>query len=180
MSAHCTRPMPRWRCRRRATSTRGGAKASRSGSCPPRRSLPRIPATRTCSSSPPPQRSTVTRPSTRCRTRLGTCDDHDRGRGRPARAVHAAPRRQRARAGHRLSQWCGHAPTLEEDIALANMALDLIGQARLLYAYAAEVEDEGRDEDQLAYLRDAGQYRNLLLTEQPNGDFAFTIARQSL
>jgi ring-1,2-phenylacetyl-CoA epoxidase subunit PaaC len=82
--------------------------------------------------------------------------------------------------GHRLSQWCGHAPTLEEDIALANMALDLIGQARLLYAYAAEVEGEGRDEDQLAYLRDAGQYRNLLLTEQPNGDFAFTIARQSL
>jgi ring-1,2-phenylacetyl-CoA epoxidase subunit PaaC len=82
--------------------------------------------------------------------------------------------------GHRLSEWCGHAPMLEEDIALANMALDLIGQARLLYAYAAEVEGEGRDEDQLAYLRDAGQYRNLLLTEQPNGDFAFTIARQSL
>ena len=82
--------------------------------------------------------------------------------------------------GHRLSEWCGHAPLLEEDIALANIALDLIGEARLLYAYAAAVEGEGRDEDQLAYLRDAGQYRNLLLTEQPNGDFAVTIVRQFL
>ncbi|MFL5037932.1 MAG: 1,2-phenylacetyl-CoA epoxidase subunit PaaC, partial [Microvirga sp.] len=82
--------------------------------------------------------------------------------------------------GHRLSEWCGHAPMLEEDIALANIALDLIGQARSLYAYAAAVEGEGRDEDALAYLRDAGEFRNVLLVEQPNGDFAFTIARQSL
>ncbi len=82
--------------------------------------------------------------------------------------------------GHRLSEWCGHAPMLEEDIALANIALDLIGQARSLYAHAAAVEGEGRDEDALAYLRDAAGYRNALLVEQPNGDFAVTIARQFL
>ena len=82
--------------------------------------------------------------------------------------------------GHRLSEWCGHAPMLEEDIALANMGLDLIGQARALYAYAGEVEGAGHDEDQLAYLRDVGEYRNLLLVEQPNGDFAFTMVRQFL
>ncbi len=69
---------------------------------------------------------------------------------------------------------------LEEDLALANMALDLIGQARALYAYAGEVEGKGRDEDALAYLRDAGDFRNLLLVEQPNGDFAVTIVRQLL
>jgi ring-1,2-phenylacetyl-CoA epoxidase subunit PaaC len=82
--------------------------------------------------------------------------------------------------GHRLSEWCGHGPMLEEDIALANIALDLIGQARALYAHAAEAEGEGRDEDRLAYLRDAGGYRNVLLVEQPNGDFAVTVARQFL
>jgi ring-1,2-phenylacetyl-CoA epoxidase subunit PaaC len=80
--------------------------------------------------------------------------------------------------GHRLSEWCGHAPMLEEDMALANMGLDLLGQARALYAYAAEVEAAGNDEDSFAYLRDVRQYRNLLLLEQPNGDFARTMARQ--
>ena len=80
--------------------------------------------------------------------------------------------------GHRLSEWCGHAPSLEEDVALANMGLDLLGQARSLYAYAGEAEGAGHGEDHLAYLRDAPQYRNLLLVEQPNGDFAQTIARQ--
>jgi ring-1,2-phenylacetyl-CoA epoxidase subunit PaaC len=80
--------------------------------------------------------------------------------------------------GHRLSEWCGHAPMLEEDMALANMALDLIGQARELYTYAAGVEGAGHDEDKFAYLRDVRQYRNLLLVEQPNGDFARTIVRQ--
>ena len=80
--------------------------------------------------------------------------------------------------GHRLSEWCGHAPMLEEDMALANIGLDLIGQARLLYAYAAAAEAAGNDEDKLAYLRDAPQYRNVLLVEQPNGDFARTIMRQ--
>ncbi|QWG11820.1 phenylacetate-CoA oxygenase subunit PaaC [Bradyrhizobium sediminis] len=80
--------------------------------------------------------------------------------------------------GHRLSEWCGHAPILEEDMALANMALDLLGQARELYSYAAEVEGKGNDEDKLAYLRDVRQYRNLLLLEQPNGDFARTMVRQ--
>jgi ring-1,2-phenylacetyl-CoA epoxidase subunit PaaC len=80
--------------------------------------------------------------------------------------------------GHRLSEWCGHAPMLEEDMALANMGLDLLGQARELYSYAAKVEGRGNDEDKLAYLRDVRQYRNLLLLEQPNGDFARTMARQ--
>ena len=80
--------------------------------------------------------------------------------------------------GHRLSEWCGHAPMLEEDMALANMGLDLLGQARELYDYAAEIEGKGNDEDKFAYLRDVRQYRNLLLLEQPNGDFARTIVRQ--
>jgi ring-1,2-phenylacetyl-CoA epoxidase subunit PaaC len=80
--------------------------------------------------------------------------------------------------GHRLSEWCGHAPALEEDMALANMGLDLLGQARELYSYAAKIEARGNDEDAFAYLRDVRQYRNLLLLEQPNGDFARTMARQ--
>jgi ring-1,2-phenylacetyl-CoA epoxidase subunit PaaC len=82
--------------------------------------------------------------------------------------------------GHRLSEWCGHAPVLEEELALANVALDLIGQSRSLYAYAGEVEGKGRDEDALAYLRDVASYRNLLMVERPNGDFAVTILRQLL
>jgi ring-1,2-phenylacetyl-CoA epoxidase subunit PaaC len=80
--------------------------------------------------------------------------------------------------GHRLSEWCGHAPMLEEDMALANMGLDQLGQARELYSYAAKVEGRGNDEDKFAYLRDVRQYRNLLLVEQPNGDFAHTMVRQ--
>ena len=82
--------------------------------------------------------------------------------------------------GHRLSEWCGHAPAMEEDMALANMGLDLLGQARELYSYAAGVEGKGNDEDKFAYLRDVRQYRNLLLLEQPNGDFAHTMVRQLL
>jgi ring-1,2-phenylacetyl-CoA epoxidase subunit PaaC len=80
--------------------------------------------------------------------------------------------------GHRLSEWCGHGPMLEEDIALANMALDLVGQARIVLQYAGKVEGKGRSEDDLAYRRDAWQFRNVLLAEQPNGDFAQTIVRQ--
>ena len=80
--------------------------------------------------------------------------------------------------GHRLSEWCGHAPMMEEDMAMANMGLDLLGQARELYSYAAKVEGKDNDEDKLAYLRDVRQYRNLLLLEQPNGDFARTMTRQ--
>ena len=80
--------------------------------------------------------------------------------------------------GHRLSEWCGHAPILEEDIALANIALDLIGHATLLLTLAAETENAGREADSLAYLRDSVDYRNALITELPRGDFAFTIARQ--
>jgi ring-1,2-phenylacetyl-CoA epoxidase subunit PaaC len=82
--------------------------------------------------------------------------------------------------GHRLSQWTGHAPMLEEELALANIALDLIGQARALYALAGEAEGAGHGEDDFAYLRDSRDFRNLLIVEQPNGDFAVTIARQFL
>ncbi len=78
---------------------------------------------------------------------------------------------------HRLSQWCGHAPMLEEDLALPNIALDLLGQARVLYSYAGEIEGKGRDEDRLAYLRLEKEYRNLLLVERENGDFAHTMLR---
>ena len=80
--------------------------------------------------------------------------------------------------GHRLSEWCGHGPILEEDIALANIALDLVGQANLFLAQAGTAEGKGRDEDALAYFREAVDYRNALLVELPKGDFAFTIARQ--
>ena len=78
----------------------------------------------------------------------------------------------------RLGEWCGHAPTLEEDLALTNLALDLLGTARTLYATVAEREGRGRSEDDLAMLRVEREYRNLLLVERPNGDFAHTIARQ--
>jgi len=82
--------------------------------------------------------------------------------------------------GHRLSEWCGHAPILEEDIALANIALDLIGQGSLYLHLAGEVEGKGRSEDALAYFREAIEFRNLLIVELPNGDFAFTILKQFL
>lgn len=82
--------------------------------------------------------------------------------------------------GHRLSEWCGHGPILEEDIALSNMALDLIGHATSLLALAGTVEGQGRDEDALAFFRDGTAYRNALLVEQPNGDFAVTMVRQFL
>src|SRR3954467_15798446 len=80
--------------------------------------------------------------------------------------------------GHRLSEWCGHGPILEEDIALANIALDLIGEATLFYKLAGAAEGNGRNEDALAYFRDALDFRNVLLVEFPKGDFAFTIVRQ--
>lgn len=94
--------------------------------------------------------------------------------------------------GHRCSEWCGHGPILEQDIALSNMALDYIGQARYLYQYAATlinqmspaerssfISDNGEaTEDSLAYLRDEREFKNLLLTEMPNGDWAQTVLRQ--
>jgi ring-1,2-phenylacetyl-CoA epoxidase subunit PaaC len=80
--------------------------------------------------------------------------------------------------GHRLSEWCGHGPILEEDIALANIALDLIGQATLYLKLAGETEGKGRSEDDLAYFRDAIDYRNVQLVELPNGDYAMTMVRQ--
>lgn len=82
--------------------------------------------------------------------------------------------------GQRLAEWVGHSPALEEDLGLANLSLDLIGQARLLLSYAGELEGAGRDEDALAFLRDAPQFANMTLAEQPNGDFGQTIVRQCL
>ena len=80
--------------------------------------------------------------------------------------------------GHRMSEWCGHAPLLEEDLSMPNMALDLIGQARTLYSYAALLENKGRTEDDFAYLRTDREYQNCLLVERPNTDFAHTMLRQ--
>ncbi|MDT2074443.1 MAG: 1,2-phenylacetyl-CoA epoxidase subunit PaaC [Planktomarina sp.] len=80
--------------------------------------------------------------------------------------------------GHRLSEWCGQAPMLEEDLAMPNIALDLIGQARALYSYAGDMEALGRDEDILAFGRLERDYQNLLICELPNGDFAQTMLRQ--
>ncbi|MHA6264380.1 1,2-phenylacetyl-CoA epoxidase subunit PaaC [Arenibacterium sp. CAU 1754] len=80
--------------------------------------------------------------------------------------------------GHRVSEWCGHAPMLEEDLAMPNMALDLIGTARTLYEYAGKVQGKGQSEDDLAYLRGEREYRNILLVERPNEDFAHTMLRQ--
>ena len=82
--------------------------------------------------------------------------------------------------GQRLCQWCGHAPALEEELALMNVGLDLVGQARNWLEYAAELLDDGRDADALAFRRDERAYRNLLLVEQPNGDFAVTMTKQFL
>lgn len=82
--------------------------------------------------------------------------------------------------GQRLGELLGHAPTIEEDLGLANISLDLIGQARLLLTYAGELEGRGRTEDHFAFLRVESEFRNLVLAEQPNGDFAQTIVRQVL
>ncbi len=82
--------------------------------------------------------------------------------------------------GQRLSEWCGHSPFLEEDIAMANTALDLIGRARMLYSHAAALEGKGRDEDALAYGRDEREFGNFLMCELPKGDYAFTLIRQYL
>ncbi|HHL43208.1 MAG TPA: phenylacetate-CoA oxygenase subunit PaaI [Hellea balneolensis] len=82
--------------------------------------------------------------------------------------------------GQRLGAWCGHAPVLEEDIAMANMALDLIGQARLWLSLAGDIEGKSRSEDDLAFLRDEREFKNVLLVERPNGDFGTTIMRQFL
>ncbi len=82
--------------------------------------------------------------------------------------------------GHRLSEWCGHAPILEEDIALSNIGLDLLGQAAGFLGLAGAREGRGRDADALAFGRDPTAFRNCLLVEQPNGDFAQTIVRQVL
>ena len=82
--------------------------------------------------------------------------------------------------GQRNAEWCGHGPVLEQDIAISNISLDLIGQARSFYQYAAEIKGNGTTEDDLAYLRDERQFKNILLVEQPKGDWGFTVLRQFL
>lgn len=82
--------------------------------------------------------------------------------------------------GQRIAEWCGHGPVLEEDIALSNTALDYLGQATNLLKYAAQIEGKGRTEDDIAFLRDASEFKNLLIVELPNGDYGYTIARQFL
>ena len=82
--------------------------------------------------------------------------------------------------GHRISEWVSYGPFLEEDIAYGNVALDYIGRARMFYSYAAELADDGRDEDDFAYMRNDREYRNLLLMEMPKGDFAYSQVRQLL
>lgn len=80
--------------------------------------------------------------------------------------------------GQRLGEWCGHGPVLEQDMAMTNISLDYLGRARLLFQYAAELKNENATEDTLAFLRDEWEYKNALLVEQPNIDFAYTVARQ--
>lgn len=80
--------------------------------------------------------------------------------------------------GHRLSEWCGHGPVLEQDMAMTNIALDLVGQSRNLFQLAAEIDGQSKEEDHYAYFRDAIEFKNLLLVEQENGDFAKTVLRQ--
>src|SRR6476619_6228332 len=80
--------------------------------------------------------------------------------------------------GHRNSEWCGHGPVLEQDIAISNIALDLLGQARNFYQYAAELSGNGATEDSLAYLREVVEFKNDLIAELPNGDWAHTVLRQ--
>jgi ring-1,2-phenylacetyl-CoA epoxidase subunit PaaC len=82
--------------------------------------------------------------------------------------------------GQRICEWCGHGPILEQDIALSNIGLDLLGQTRSLYQYAATLQGESKTEDDLAFLRSERQFKNLLLAEQPNGDFGYTVLRQFL
>ena len=121
----------------------------------------------------PTARSIATRPSTTFPKSWGTCDA-----GQDALFEYLRLGDNALILGHRLSEWCGHSPALEEDLALSNVALDLIGQTQLWLNLAGEVEGKGRDADKLAYLRDARGFRNVLLVEQPNGDFAMTMARQ--
>src|SRR5690606_20828114 len=131
-------------------------------------------------------RSTATRPSTPCPTKSITCEAGEKPMTQqniatPEHIEYVLRMGDNALIlGQRLSEWCGHAPVLEEDMALANTALDLIGQARLLLTHAGRLEGRGRDEDQLAFLRVERDYRNLTLAELPNEDFGRTTVRNFL
>src|SRR5437763_1501079 len=160
MSAACTRSTPRWRSRTRVMSTRVEARACRSGSCRPRRSSRVIPPTRARCSSRRWTRSTGIPRSTRSPMASATSELPDLLRLGDGCLV----------LSHRLAEWMSNAPTMEEDIALGNIALDLLGQARGLLQLVG-------DEDQLAYFREPQEWRNPLICELPNGDFAFTLLR---
>src|SRR5436190_16974250 len=181
--------MPEWRSSTRATSTRGATRASRSGSRARPTSTLHLPAIAPHCSSHRTTRSIAIRRSSRCPTRSSTF----KATMKPANPAPAAAQLfdyllRLADNGvvlaQRLGEWVGKGPVLEEDIASTNVALDLLGQARLWLAYAGEIEPRddapARSEDALAYFRDSAEYRNLLLVEQPNGNYADTIARQFL
>src|SRR5580765_7306647 len=179
-------PTRRWRSSSPATSTPGARKAPACGWCAPSRSSPATRPTRRPTSIRWPTRSIAIRPSTSCPSRSTTCE---------ARTMQASIHVSREpsvqyllRIGdtclihaQRLAEWCGHAPIVEEDIALTNIALDLIGQARAVLTRAgaleAELGGEPHDEDQLAFLRDERDFRNCTIVELPRGDFALTMLR---
>src|SRR5690606_31362083 len=131
-------------------------------------------------------RSTATRPSTPCPTKSITCEAGEKPMTQqniatPAHLEYVLRMGDNALIlGQRLAEWCGHAPVLEEDMAPANTALDLIGQARLLLTHAGRLEGRGRDEDQLAFLRVERDYRNVTLVELLNEDFGRTVVRNFL
>src|SRR3954447_14436346 len=170
MWAPSTPPTRSWRCATHATSTPGARRASRSGWSPPGPSPPAARTRRTASSTRPATRPTGTRPSTRCPV-TSTSE------GTAVAGYVLALADDALIASHRLTEWVARAPELEEDVALANIALDLLGQARLLLQHAGSLHQPACTEDDLAYLRDERAFRNVCLVERANGDFAVTMAR---
>src|SRR5690606_38808496 len=126
----------------------------------------------------PRTRSTATPASTSCRPKSDTCEAAAMSQREDLIQYLLRLGDSALVQGQRLCQWCGRAPALEEELALMNVVLDLVGQARNWLDYAAELLDDGRDADHLAFRRDERAYRNLLLVEQPNGDYAVTITKQ--
>src|SRR4051794_33400071 len=163
-------PTPSWRCATPATSTPAARRASPSGSSRRSRSPPAAPTSRTASSTRLRTRPTGTRPSTRSPV-TSTSES-------TAVAGYALALADDALiASHRLSEWVARSPELEEDVALANIALDLLGQARLLLTYAGELSGPPLSEDDLAYVRPATAFHNATLLERPQPDFAVAIVR---
>src|SRR4051794_25134380 len=173
MPARSTRATPRWRCATPGTSTPVVRRACPCGWSRPPRSPRAAPTSRTASSTRRPTRHTGTRRSTRC-PMASTSEDV---RTDLVAGYALALADDALIASHRLTEWVARAPQLEEDVALGNIALDLLGQARLLLQYAGSLADRPVTEDDLAYFRDERAFRNVSLVERPNGDFAVTMAR---